>query len=91
MYPANKDNPDGKLRLLYENNPISMIMEQAGGKASTGYQRVRTVVPRKVHERTPLFVGSKEDVDEVCERLAAPLPMNNLSLDSMIVGQRRVI
>jgi fructose-1,6-bisphosphatase I len=66
-YPADTKNQDGKLRLLYEGAPMSMIMEQAGGKAITGYTRVMDIPPSKVHQRVPVILGSKEDVDE-CQK-----------------------
>ncbi|KAL4448247.1 hypothetical protein ABPG75_005466 [Micractinium tetrahymenae] len=62
-YPGDKKNPNGKLRLLYECAPMSMICEQAGGKGSTGFKRVLDIVPEKVHQREPLFVGSKWEVE----------------------------
>jgi fructose-1,6-bisphosphatase I len=54
--------PEGKLRLLYESAPLAFLMEQAGGRASTGTQDILDVVPNKLHARTPLFIGSKDDV-----------------------------
>ena len=62
-YPGDSKNPNGKLRLLYECAPMSMIAEQAGGKGSTGTERVLDIVPDKVHQRVPFFVGSKNEVD----------------------------
>jgi fructose-1,6-bisphosphatase I len=62
-YPGDSKNPNGKLRLLYECAPMSMIAEQAGGKGSTGTERVLDIVPDKVHQRVPFFVGSKSEVD----------------------------
>lgn len=62
LYPAETDKPEGKLRLLYEANPLAMIVEQAGGKASTGAQRILDVEARAVHQRVPLIIGSKDDV-----------------------------
>ncbi len=62
-YPGDSKNPNGKLRLLYECAPMSMIVEQAGGKGSTGTERVLDIVPDKVHQRVPFFVGSKNEVD----------------------------
>ena len=62
-YPADmKDpyKPSGKLRLLYEANPLSFIAEQAGGAASDGTQRILDIVPTSLHQRTPLFLGDKE-------------------------------
>lgn len=63
MYPATTTSPKGKLRLLYENNPMALIIEQAGGKASDGHSRILDIVPDKLHQRTPLFIGSKQDVE----------------------------
>ncbi|TAG97684.1 MAG: fructose-1,6-bisphosphatase [Oscillatoriales cyanobacterium] len=62
LYPGTVKNPDGKLRLLYESAPLAFLMEQAGGRASTGIQDILDVVPTKIHERTPLIIGSKENV-----------------------------
>lgn len=64
-YPATRDNPDGKLRLLYECCPMAMIIEEAGGAASTGTGRILDVMPREIHQRVPTFVGSIEDVFEL--------------------------
>ncbi|PSN17287.1 class 1 fructose-bisphosphatase [filamentous cyanobacterium CCP5] len=65
LYPGTLKNPDGKLRLLYESAPLAYLMEQAGGKASTGQQPILDVVPSKLHQRTPLVIGSAEDVELV--------------------------
>ena len=62
-YPANRKNRRGKLRLLYEANPLAFIVEQAGGAATDGTQRIMDVQPTELHQRTPLFIGSKNDVD----------------------------
>lgn len=64
-YPSTRANAKGKLRLLYECAPMAMIMEQAGGAASTGYGRILDVKPTEVHERTPVFLGSVENVFEL--------------------------
>ncbi|TRY89566.1 hypothetical protein DNTS_025284 [Danionella cerebrum] len=64
MYPANEKSPKGKLRLLYECNPIAFLIEQAGGLATTGTQRVLDVVPESLHQRVPFVVGSADDVEE---------------------------
>lgn len=61
-YPADKKNPNGKLRLLYENNPLAYIVENAGGAASDGTQRIMDIVPTKLHQKTPLYIGSADDV-----------------------------
>ncbi len=65
LYPPTKKHPSGKLRLLYEANPMSFLMEQAGGKSTTGSQRTMNVVPKQLHERTPLVMGSPDEVDHV--------------------------
>lgn len=62
MYPADSRNPKGKLRLMYECNPMAFIVEQAGGRASNGKQRMLEIKPTSLHERTPIFIGSEEDV-----------------------------
>jgi fructose-1,6-bisphosphatase I len=64
-YPATRTNPNGKLRLLYESAPMSMIMEQAGGAGSTGVGRILDVIPSKIHERVPTFLGSLDNVYEL--------------------------
>ena len=65
MYPAISDKPGGKLRLLYECNPFAFIVEVAGGKATDGKQRILEIQPTAVHQRTPLFVGSKLMMEEL--------------------------
>jgi fructose-1,6-bisphosphatase I len=62
MYPADTKNPRGKLRLMYEGNPMAFLMEQAGGRATNGKQRILDIQPQSLHERTPVFLGSEEDV-----------------------------
>lgn len=62
MYPATKSSPEGKLRLMYEANPMGFIAEQAGGLATDGHQRILEKTPKKLHQRTPLFIGSEEMV-----------------------------
>ncbi|MBA2688310.1 MAG: class 1 fructose-bisphosphatase [Gemmatimonadaceae bacterium] len=62
-YPANTKNPRGKLRLLYEANPLAFIVEQAGGAASNGQKRIMDINPTELHQRTPLYIGSKSDVE----------------------------
>ncbi|MCC6599760.1 MAG: class 1 fructose-bisphosphatase [Crocinitomicaceae bacterium] len=65
MYPGITKSPSGKLRLQYENNPLAFIVEQAGGKASDGIRRIMEIQPKELHERTPLFIGSKNMVERV--------------------------
>lgn len=62
MYPADIRNPNGKLRLMYECNPMAFIVEQAGGRASDGKRRILEIQPEKLHQRVPIFIGSEEDV-----------------------------
>jgi len=62
-YPGNRKNKRGKLRLLYEANPLAFIVEQAGGAATDGAERILDIQPTELHQRTPLFIGSKNDVD----------------------------
>jgi fructose-1,6-bisphosphatase I len=62
MYPADSKNPNGKLRLIYEAAPLAFVIEKAGGRASNGYQDILDIKPTDLHQRTPLFIGSEEDV-----------------------------
>ena len=64
LYPPTSTHPEGKLRLLYEANPIAFIAEQAGGRASSGTQRILDIRPSHVHQRTPLVVGGEQEMDE---------------------------
>jgi fructose-1,6-bisphosphatase I len=64
IYPPNTDHPEGKLRLLYEANPVAFLAEQAGGAASDGRQPILDIQPRDVHQRTPLVVGGKVEMEE---------------------------
>ncbi|XP_008785825.1 fructose-1,6-bisphosphatase, cytosolic-like [Phoenix dactylifera] len=71
LYPADKKSPDGKLRVLYEVFPMSFLMEQAGGQAFTGKQRALDLVPTNIHQRSPIFLGSYDDVEELKALYAA--------------------
>lgn len=64
-YPGDKKNKDGKLRMLYEAFPMAYLTEQAGGVASTGSQRILDVIPKNIHGRCPVFLGSKDDVEDL--------------------------
>ncbi len=64
IYPATEKNPKGKLRLMYECNPLAFIIEQAGGMASDGSRRIMEIQPEDIHQRTPVFMGSKTNVLE---------------------------
>jgi fructose-1,6-bisphosphatase I len=70
MYPADSRNPNGKLRLQYECNPMSFIVEQAGGRATNGKQRIMEIKPEKLHQRVPVFIGSEEDVKKLEQYMA---------------------
>jgi fructose-1,6-bisphosphatase I len=70
LYPPTAKAPNGKLRLLYEANPIAFIAEQAGGVATDGRTRIMEKVPKSLHERTPLFVGSKGEMERLHRHLA---------------------
>ena len=63
-YPADTNRKEGRLRLMYEANPLGYVVEQAGGAASTGYERILDIIPEELHQRTPLILGNKEVVDE---------------------------
>lgn len=65
MYPGTLDKPRGKLRLLYEANPFAFIVEVAGGVATDGKQRILDILPAELHQRTPLFIGSKFMMEEL--------------------------
>ena len=64
IYPSSKRYPEGKLRLMYECNALAFVVEQAGGKASTGRHRIMEIVPKDMHERCSLFIGSKSMVEQ---------------------------
>jgi len=65
LYPATQEAPEGKLRLLYEANPLAFVAEQAGGTATDGEQRILDKQPRSMHQRTPLVIGSRDEVRRV--------------------------
>jgi len=67
MYPKDTKDPSkaGKLRLLYEANPMSFIVEQAGGLSSTGYERIMEIKPSGLHQRVPVILGSKNEVERI--------------------------
>ncbi|KAA8592497.1 hypothetical protein FQN60_017952 [Etheostoma spectabile] len=73
LYPGNVKSPQGKLRLLYEGNPMAFIMEQAGGMASTGFEPILDIQPESIHQRAPVAMGSPDDVLEyiaICKKHA---------------------
>lgn len=69
IYPSTGKAPNGKLRLLYECNPLAFIAEQAGGKASNGFERILEIQPQSLHQRTPLFIGSINMVEKAEEMM----------------------
>src|SRR5688572_6874101 len=71
MYPGTIDKPKGKLRLLYECNPFAFIVEVAGGKATNGEERILDIQPTELHQRTPMFIGSKDMMAELEKELVS--------------------
>ncbi|HEY0299203.1 MAG TPA: class 1 fructose-bisphosphatase [Arachidicoccus sp.] len=65
MYPSRKNKPKGKLRLMYECNPMAFLAELCGGTATDGNQRIMDIIPSDIHERCPIFIGSKNMVDDL--------------------------
>ncbi len=63
MYPTNQDTGSAKLRLLYECAPMAMLVEEAGGRATTGTQDILDIIPHELHQRVPIVIGNKEEVD----------------------------
>jgi fructose-1,6-bisphosphatase I len=71
LYPPTRDQPGGKLRLLYEANPLAFIAEQAGGLASSGQGRILDIKPTGIHQRTPFIVGSRRELEALDDEFAA--------------------
>lgn len=65
IYPSDNRSPKGKLRLMYECNPMAFIIEQAGGRAIDGSKRILEIVPSDLHQRVPIYIGSKDAIDKV--------------------------
>ena len=84
MYPPTMDHPQGKLRLLYEANPIAMIFEEAGGMATDGQRRILDIDPHEIHQRTPLVAGSQTEMlyFEGCRQQEAALESREVALGS---------
>jgi fructose-1,6-bisphosphatase I len=82
MYPPTSTHTNGKLRLLYEANPIAFIAEQAGGRATSGDERILDIDPSSIHQRTPLVVGSQLEMNALNQALD---PSHNLSAQSIEV------
>ena len=74
FYPPNADHPQGKLRLLYECAPLALVVEQAGGRATTGRERILDLRPESTHQQVPLVIGSRENVEEYERSQASPAP-----------------
>jgi fructose-1,6-bisphosphatase I len=74
MYPRDAREPDkpGRLRLMYEGNPMAFLVEQAGGVATNGHQRILEVQPKQLHERVAVFLGSKNEVERVTDYHRSP-------------------
>jgi fructose-1,6-bisphosphatase I len=75
LYPPTESHPSGKLRLLYEANPLALIAEQAGGIATSGEESILNIVPKAIHQRTPLVIGGRSEV----EMFSANVPARSLS------------
>lgn len=71
IYPASEQYPEGKLRLMYECNPLAFIIEQAGGTAVNGNKSILDITPRSIHQRTPIYIGSAKNVERVRQYLNA--------------------
>jgi fructose-1,6-bisphosphatase I len=70
MYPADRKNPNGKLRLLYECAPLAWLAKRAGGSATTGRERILEIQPEELHQRVPIVIGNRPEV-ELYEKLVA--------------------
>lgn len=86
-YPADSKNVNGKLRLLYEAAPMSFLIEQAGGKSTTGLVRIMDISPKAVHQRVPLMMGGSDEIDELEElyRTMADEKLKKSQLDRLVV------
>jgi fructose-1,6-bisphosphatase I len=73
LYPPTDDRAEGKLRLLYEANPMAMVIEEAGGRAIARGHRILDIIPQSLHQRTPVILGGTEEVKHV-ERFLNPKP-----------------
>ena len=69
LYPGDRNSPDGKLRLMYEANPLGFVAEQAGGAASSGRQPIMDIQPQKLHQRTPLILGNRDVVEQTVAKI----------------------
>ncbi len=76
IYPTTSNSPKGKLRLLYECNPLAFLVEQAGGKATDGSKRILDILPQSLHQRVPLFIGSVEMVEKAEEFMTSAVEVS---------------
>lgn len=83
LYPADRKSPNGKLRLMYEVNPLSMLIEQAGGMAVDGWNRVMETQPTSLHQRVPLVCGSRLDVEDALRFMAS----DRAEIDELLANQ----
>lgn len=77
MYPRDRNSPEGKLRLLYEAAPLALLAEQAGGAATDGRHQLLEVIPRELHQRTPLYIGSRSLVETATDFLRDEAPVGS--------------
>lgn len=89
LYPTDSKDPGmpGRLRLMYEGNPIAFVVEQAGGRASTGHGRVMDVTPQHLHQRVPLIFGSTSEVERI-ERYHAEAAATSKDFDGSLFNTR---
>jgi fructose-1,6-bisphosphatase I len=80
MYPATKEAKDGKIRLLYESIPMSYVVEKAGGQSSNGQHSILTIQPQSIHQRSPVFLGYKEEIEKI-EKLYQTYPSGTWAHD----------
>jgi fructose-1,6-bisphosphatase I len=76
IYPTTSQYTNGKLRLVYECNPMAFIVEQAGGKASDGHRRILEIEVTELHQRSAIFIGSEKMIEKAEEMMAEFLPEN---------------
>ncbi|TKC06195.1 class 1 fructose-bisphosphatase [Pedobacter frigoris] len=90
IYPTTSASPKGKLRLLYECNPMAFIVEQAGGVASDGFNRILDIEPTELHQRTAIFIGSEQMVRTAEQLMAEFSPEKNVKAVSEIATDQKL-
>jgi fructose-1,6-bisphosphatase I len=80
MYPATKEAKEGKIRLLYESIPMAFVIEKAGGGSSNGQHTILTIQPQSIHQRSPVFLGYKEEIEKI-EKLYEKYPAGTWAYD----------